>query len=168
MNKSSKTTDKIMSEKTVFSNSIDANPSWQNGGKGTRDKDSLEVSCELHRAFINKSEKSLTDSVDLLAKAMDARSAMDVMAESWKISHDDFQVTSGERLKQLRMTRMAMDSEIRQLMASLREVREFFIDKDHASEVARLKKFVDLCERLKALKESGFLDTVADTMLRLA
>jgi hypothetical protein len=69
-----------MSEKTPFSKPIDSNPSWQNGGNGVRDKDSLELSCEIHRSFIKKSEKSLTDSVDLLAKALDARSAMDVMS----------------------------------------------------------------------------------------
>ena len=39
---------------------------------------------------------------------------------------------------------------------------------DYKEEVARLKDFVDLCERLQKLKESGFLDSVADTMLGLA
>jgi hypothetical protein len=53
-------------------------------------------------------------------------------------------------------------------MANLREVRAFFLDKDYATELARLREFVEVCERLKLLKDCGFLDTVADTMLRLA
>jgi hypothetical protein len=53
-------------------------------------------------------------------------------------------------------------------MAALKEVRAFFIDKDYELERARLAEFISLCERLRALKESGFLDTVAETMLNLA
>jgi hypothetical protein len=30
----------------------------------------------------------------------------------------------------------------------------------------RLREFVELCERLQKLKESGFLDAVADTMIK--
>jgi hypothetical protein len=52
-------------------------------------------------------------------------------------------------------------------MAALKDVRQFFLNENHETEVARLKEFVELCERLQKLKASGFLDTVADTMLKL-
>jgi hypothetical protein len=76
-----------------------------------------------------------------------------------------------ERLKtaihDVREHRIALGSETRQLLAALRDVRIFFLDADYEKQIGRLKEFVDLCERLKVLKESGFLDTIADTMLKL-
>jgi hypothetical protein len=51
---------------------------------------------------------------------------------------------------------------------ALKDVRQFFLGPDYEREQKRLVEFVDLCERLKRLKDSGFLDTVADTMIRLA
>ena len=159
---------RTMSEKLPYSQPVNSRPSFQNGGQGQHDKSETEMSMELHRGFVNQSEKSLKETVSLLSQAMDARDSMDIMAESWKVSWSTFQETTGERLKELRMNRMAMDSETRQLMAALREVRSFFADKNHSEEVERLREFVGLCERLKAMKESGFLDTVADTMIRLA
>jgi hypothetical protein len=53
-------------------------------------------------------------------------------------------------------------------MASLKEVRQFFLEGDYEKEIERLHEFVDLCERLKALTQDGFLDAVADTLLKLA
>jgi hypothetical protein len=70
-------------------------------------------------------------------------------------------------LKTVREQKMALQTETRGLMSALREVREFFLEDKHEEEVRRLTEFVELCERLKRLKDSGFLDTVAETMLRL-
>lgn len=105
---------------------------------------------------------------ELVDRATDARAAMAVLTESFSKDWGDFIETADARLKDLRMARMAIDTEMRQIMSALREVRGFFVDKDYETERTRLKEFVEICERLKLLKESGFLDTVADTMLRLA
>lgn len=132
------------------------------------EKSGDQINHEIAGEFVKRTNKTINQSGELVEKAMDARAAMDVMCETWKASWMDFQETSDARLKELRMTRIAMDSEMRQLMASLREVRTFFLDKDYGTEIARLKEFVETCERLQKLKDSGFLDSVADTMLRLA
>lgn len=73
----------------------------------------------------------------------------------------------GKHLALLREKRYAIDTETRLIMTQLKEVRQFFLDESHDKEVDRLREFVDLCERLKTLKDSGFLDVVADTILRL-
>ncbi len=142
-------------------------PAQPDGDFVTRRTDE-EMAVKLASEFTKRTASALNSSTELVDKAMDARSAMDLMSESWKVSWIEFQNTSDERLKELRMTRMAMDSEMRQLMAGLREVRAFFLDKDYSTEIERLKDFVCVCERLKALKDSGFLDTISETMLRLA
>src|SRR5260221_14448096 len=75
--------------------------------------------------------------------------------------------TLTKELVNLREKRFGVDTETRLLMNQLKEVRQFFLAEDHDRQVDRLREFVDLCERLRALKESGFLDTVADTILKL-
>jgi hypothetical protein len=78
-----------------------------------------------------------------------------------------FVVKTKEHLKSIRDTRMSLIPEVAQMMNSLRDVRKFFLDKDYKEEMTRLREFVELCERLKVLKDSGFLDSIADTMLKL-
>jgi len=137
-------------------------------GQIMEEKSDAEINADLAGRIYKKADISVTEADRLVAKAMDARAALDVMCDHWKPSWIEFTQQSDERLKQFRMFRMAFDTESKLLMANLREVRQFFMDKDHDGEVNRLREFVDLCERLKKLKESGFLDTVADTMLKLA
>lgn len=71
-------------------------------------------------------------------------------------------------LEDIRSTRFSVVSEIALMATPLKDLRQFFLQENYESEIKRLREFVELCERLKALKDSGFLDTVADTMLRLA
>lgn len=138
------------------------------GQQITTQKPNEQLNAEIASEFVKRSGTALDKTSVLLEKAMDACAAMDAMCDYWKESWVDFQDTSDKRLTDFRMFRMAMDTEIRQLMAGIRDVRQFFLDKDYEKERDRLKEFVELCERLKALKESGFLDTVAETMLTLS
>jgi hypothetical protein len=50
----------------------------------------------------------------------------------------------------------------------LKGVREYFLEKDYEREMARLNDFVTLCKSIKALKDAGILDAVADLAIRLA
>ena len=71
-------------------------------------------------------------------------------------------------LDDIRSTKFAITLEVSQMAKPLSDIRQFFIGPDYKEQIVRLKEFVDLCERLNKLKDSGFLDNVADTMLRLA
>jgi hypothetical protein len=53
------------------------------------------------------------------------------------------------------------------LLTALKDVRTFFLEGDYEKQIDRLREFIDLCERLKALKDSGTLDAIADTILKL-
>lgn len=139
-----------------------------NDPKQSTEKSDLEVSAEIVSNIYKKGDKSISECDKLVAKAMDARAALELMCNHWKVEWLDFTEKSDARMLWMRQTRMAFDTETRLLMAQLREVRQFFLDNNHAEEISRLKEFVELCERLKALKESGFLDVVADTMIKLA
>jgi len=78
-----------------------------------------------------------------------------------------FRANTGKYLEEIRQTRFSVVRETAEMAAPLKDVRQFFIGADYREQVDRLKEFVSLCERLKALKDSGFLDKVADTMIRL-
>jgi hypothetical protein len=67
----------------------------------------------------------------------------------------------------LRSARMSTISEISQSLTAFRDLRQFFLADEHEHEMARLKEFVDVCERLLTLKNSGMLDALADTILKL-
>jgi hypothetical protein len=71
-------------------------------------------------------------------------------------------------IEDIRQTRFAVVTEVANITKPLRDVRQFFIGPDHANEIERLREFVDLCERLQKLKANGFLDSVAETIIRLA
>lgn len=100
-----------------------------------------------------------------------AREAREIVAELLKgIGYEvtQFEESCRDYLNAIRSKRIAIVSEATQIITALKEVRQFFIGADHKAEMERLSEFVSLCERLQKLKDSGFLDQVADTMLNLA
>lgn len=72
-----------------------------------------------------------------------------------------------EALVECRDLRMALSSEISALIQSLKDLRSIAAGPQHDESIQRLREFIELSERLKALKDSGFLDSIADTILRL-
>jgi hypothetical protein len=111
----------------------------------------------------------LTDKMNPRIKA--AREAREVVTELLKgIGYEmtQFEESCRDHLNVIRGKRIAMVSEATSITAALKEVRQFFIGSDYKTEMERLGEFVSLCERLQKLKDSGFLDQVADTMLNLA
>lgn len=143
------------------------NPAVDTGKQEIHVKTDAETSDEIHSKVIQMTRSSIDGSIKLVEQAADARAALDTMADTWRKDWFDFMQTNNSRVTELRQFRMATETEMRQLMASLREVRMFFLDKDYATEIARLKEFVEVCERLQKLKTNGFLDSMADTMLKL-
>jgi hypothetical protein len=81
---------------------------------------------------------------------------------------EEMKPLKSEFLSELRSMRMSSAREVSEMMEPLKEIREFFVGKSHEAEIARLREFIELCERLQKLKQNGFLDAVADTMIKLA
>lgn len=105
----------------------------------------------FYKDQIALAEGTLRDEINLISK---------FVADS-----KEFKKEIIETFRGMRMTTM---TEVATMMKPLEDLRKFFLGAEHDKEIARLREFVDLCERLETLKKSGFLDTVADTMLKLS
>lgn len=67
-----------------------------------------------------------------------------------------------------RSARMAIVTELRQSLDAMRDVRKFFLESDYRTEMERLEQFIAVARELEALKQSGVLDALCDTAIRLA
>jgi hypothetical protein len=103
----------------------------------------------------------------LVERAREASDTLRILMQNIGPNWDEFQDVMNRGIANARQSRIGMEIEIRQLMANFKEVRAFFLSDAHQEEVARLEHFIDLCHQLKALKESGFLDAITDTILKL-
>lgn len=71
-------------------------------------------------------------------------------------------------IRRLRTARMTAASEMAECLKILREVRQFFLEKDYEVEMQRLARFVGLADDFARLRAAGVLPALADCALRLA
>ena len=105
---------------------------------------------------------------DIIEKTKESKETLLEVVRGIGHSIENLKPMKKEMIEELRGLRMTSTTEVAAMLKPLEELRKFFLGDDHQREVERLKEFVDLCERLQKLKESGFLDSVADTMLKIA
>lgn len=109
---------------------------------------------ERHLGTAEEASESLHKSVYAIRRAMK--------------EYKEAQTELHDTLASLRDSRMSVVQEVAKIIPGLKDVRQFFLGNEYAEERRRLVEFVELCERLKSLRDSGFLDDIADTLLRLA
>ena len=114
-----------------------------------------------------RAENAANDIQECIRLIQDTKLAMGLLSQQVVVQWNADNAERDKLLTNLRQWRMAVDSEIHKLVASCSDVRKFFLSADHEKEIARLKEFIELCERLQALQKSGMLDSVADVILKL-
>lgn len=122
------------------------------------------AALDEHERTVKKGAKAAEE---LLEKSRDVIASIDYLASEIRGPWTDFEQYVKQALTTVREQRIALGSETRLLMGALKEVRQFFLDSTYETEIQRLHEFIDVCERLKAMKDSGFLDNIADTILKL-
>lgn len=127
--------------------------------------DAETLTAEMVRAIQRNAPKEMTE---LARIAVDSRNVLREAHEGLGQLVADFDRVTSATAQEIRSKRMMIVSDCSNVVKALKDVRQFFLGPDYERETKRLAEFVELCERLKALKDSGFLDTVADTMLRLS
>jgi len=104
----------------------------------------------------------------LIEDTIEAKQALREAVEGIGENMDKLKPMKKDLIENLRGMRMTTTTEVAAMIKPLEDLRKFFLGAEHDKEINRLREFVDLCERLEKLKKSGFLDTVADTMLKLS
>ena len=123
---------------------------------------------EIKQLIIDEIHQLPQETRPTVRAAEDARRIVNELLEGMGGDMEKFKASSKLYLEDIRQTRFAVVSETAAMTKELKEVRQFFLGSDYKEQTDRLREFVDLCERLQKLKACGFLDSVADTMLRLA
>lgn len=123
---------------------------------------------EIAQASLKAIDQNIKQQNEFVARVADAKLALELAVNSFRKDSLTFLDEMGTYLTNIRQTRMALDQETRHLLTAAGDVRKFFLSEDHPKELERLKEFVAIMERLQTLKNSGFLDAVTDTILKLA
>lgn len=135
------------------------------GGSGNSDR---LLTHQVAKGMIKVSDRLKDQTIDLAVRLEEAEAYLDVHTDYVKESWVEVNKAAAKVLEDLRLTRMAIGNEAERVVKDLSDVRKFFLADEHEKEIARLKEFIELCERIRALKNDGTLDKVADTILKLA
>ena len=150
-----------------------ANKELSRGGYSPSGKDFIkqkkekDFDVELAAGMTKRFEKNVEATEDLVRRAEEATAAVKYLVDHMPIQYAAYDEFLLKALKDTRGVKAAIEIETKLVIAALADIRKFFLDPRHEEEVAKLKEFITLCERLRELKNSGFLDTIADTILRL-
>lgn len=126
------------------------------------------LDAEISGALIKKAERLSDGTIDLAIRSKEAREFLDWHTSHVKGSWMDWLDQSSQVLESIRQARVAIGIESRQLLSECGDVRKFFLSDDHEKELVKLREFIELCERLRSLKNDGTLDRLADTILKLS
>ena len=133
--------------------------------KNGEDYCSMESMAE---ALVEYIKEEYVEGLSTLAlNVTEARGLIDESVAGAGSAIESFEQDIKSNISKIRTARMGITSELKQILSGLRDVREFFLGKDYSEQTKRLEEFVEVCERLRVLKESGFLDDIADTLLKL-
>lgn len=114
-------------------------------------------------------DKQTIENLDALLKEyQDLTKALGLHSEAFKLHWKNDEQSRTKILEEFRMWRMAVTAEQSKLIQGCADVRKFFLGVDHDKEMARLREFLELAERLQKLQQSGFLEKMADTLIKLA
>lgn len=132
------------------------------------EKPSVIMNDEISKKVLKMTDKLGNAEVELAIQVKQAREFMDWSVNHMKRDWFDWSEASSKAIREAQMARMAIERESKALVTACADVRDFFGSPEHEERTKKIKEFVEVCERLKALKDSGFLDSIADTILKLS
>lgn len=105
--------------------------------------------------------------VDLEQRFLDASKFLDEATDNIKESWLQWMKESKEYLEEVRTWRMAVEREKNTGISACKDLTAFLGSDDIRVKVENLRALVEIAERLKALKDAGFLDALVDTLVKL-
>lgn len=124
--------------------------------------------AELAAEAIKRTDKLNDSSIDLAIRLKQARDFMDWSANHMKTAWLDWMDEANKASRHVNELRMAFDRESKSIVASGKDVEQFFNSSEYREAHARLKEMVDLLDRFSTLKNNGTLDAFADFILKVS
>lgn len=109
------------------------------------------------KAAIDETREDIKKSTEALQKAYNELIRM----------HDILAPKLLELSKDLRQKRTSLNTEFRLSLALFKDIRKFFIEKDHSLQINNINEFMEVCEHLKELIDNGTMDAITDAILKL-
>ena len=103
----------------------------------------------------------------LLTKTLEAKEALYAAMNELGETVHGFKHHTNEYSKDLHAFKSSVILDLGAAKKEMADVRKFFLEKEHVTEIERLKEFLDLCDRFKKLKDEGVLDVITDCILKL-
>lgn len=126
-----------------------------------------EALTTVAKQMIQESEKRPDQITDLLNKTLAAKEALFAAMNDLGQTVHGFKETTDNYSKDLHAFKSSVILDLSAAKKEMADVRRFFLEKDHVTEIDRLKEFLDLCDRFKKLKDAGGLDVITDCILKL-
>lgn len=121
---------------------------------------------DVDRRICEEVSKLVKQANPAVQAAQDARKIMNELLNGIGDEMDRFKIAAKSHLDEIRQTRFAVVRECQDMIGPMKDVRQFFIGDQHKEQIERLREFVDLCERLVKLQQSGFLDRIVDAVVK--
>lgn len=115
-----------------------------------------------------RSKRLQDNTIDLAIRVKEARELLEWHTNNVSNDWIAWMELSNKVLEDIRAARMVIGTESSLLLRECAEVRKFFMSTDHDEQIKRLREFIELCARLRSLKNDGTLDKLADTILKLS
>lgn len=136
------------------------------GGRVIHNASDEEMNATITAAVPRKASDSLERMRQLFIEFQDAKKALDYAATHIQKDWTDWLNFAEKGVTEFRQSRVAISFELRTILETMTDFRKFLLNADSAEALEKLKEFAAVCQQLQALKQTGFLDAVADTLLR--
>lgn len=149
-----------------------SNPGWeglsdQSGGREVMLNKDL-IFKRVAGDAITKAKTMPKKMEELAKKTASARETLEKAVTGIGESMEEVKPLCSKYLKDLGYFRGQAHDEVIKASKEIKALRALFMSTDYDREMERLKEYIDVCERLAALKKEGILDDVSETLLKLA
>lgn len=127
-----------------------------------------QFNAELSAQMVKRTDKLNDATIELALRLKQAREFMAWSSSHLRGSWIDWQKEADKALVDVTQLRMAFDRESKAVIASAKDIRDFFNNTEYLQAIGRFSETVSMLERFQALKASGTLDAFADFILKIS
>lgn len=124
---------------------------------------SIEIAAEVR----DKAATAKQNTLIIEQQFRDALSYLNEATTKLEPAYVEWFKKSAVYLEEMRQWRMAMEREQHVGMRSMQDMVAFLSNVELEKKVAATRELIELMERLKALKDSGFLDDMTEILLKV-